>query len=90
MGANSIDGLIINTIVPLLFVNGSRARIPEFQDKALELLQAIAAESNSIVDEWSKAILGTYPIKTAADTQALLQLRNTSIATKNVCGLCMV
>ncbi len=88
LGANSIDGLIINTIVPLLFVYGAERGAPEFQDKALELLQAVAAESNSIVDEW-KAILGTYPIKTAADTQALLQLKHHYCNEKR-CLLCMV
>ncbi|MBK9460856.1 MAG: hypothetical protein IPN94_15855 [Sphingobacteriales bacterium] len=48
----------------------------------------LAAAKNSIVDEW-KAILGTYPIKTAADTQALLQLKHQYCNEKR-CLLCMV
>ena len=44
-----------------------------FQDKALALLESLKPEKNSIIDGWKN--LGVKP-ESAAQTQALLQLKN--------------
>jgi len=64
--------LIINTIVPFLFHYGRTRDLPVPKKRALELLEAIPAESNTIVEAWSK--LGVTA-RHAYQTQALLQLK---------------
>ena len=72
-GKNTLNGILINTLAPLLFIYGKEMGLPEFKNKAFALLEALPAEKNSIVEGWSK--LG-QKAKTAYDTQALLQLKN--------------
>jgi hypothetical protein len=71
MGANSIDSLIINAVVPVLFALGRHYNAEEYQDRAFDLLRAIPAERNAITKHWDD--LGV-PLSDAADTQALIQL----------------
>lgn len=73
LGALSIDTIIINTLVPFLFVYGKARGDDKLQNRALEYLSNLAPESNSVVNVWKS--LGLQP-KSAADTQAMLQLRN--------------
>lgn len=74
IGKNSIDILIINTVVPFLFTHAKR--VGGDVEKSLELLEQIPAESNSIIKNWSQ--LG-FPSENAFDSQAFLQLK------KNYC-----
>ncbi len=73
LGKSTIHLIVINTIVPFLFLYGKSKGISEYQDKAIHLLETLKGESNSIIDNWTK--LGENP-KSAYDTQALLQLKN--------------
>ncbi len=73
LGSTTIDTIIINTIAPVLFVYGSARDIPELKDKALQLLEQVPPESNSIVDHWKA--LG-MKAENAFQTQAQLQLYN--------------
>lgn len=73
LGKNAIQLLIINTIVPFLFLYGKRKADSTFKDKALRLLEEIAPEKNSTIEKWKG--LGMNP-DSAYQTQALLQLKN--------------
>lgn len=73
LGDESINNIIINTIVPFLFVYGKQKDEEKFVNKALLFLEQTTGESNSIIRKWEE--LGVS-VKTAHSTQALLQLKN--------------
>jgi hypothetical protein len=72
MGKPMIEMLIINAIVPLLFIYGKNTANVEVSDKALELLHELKAESNSIIKKWASLKINA---EDAYETQALLQLK---------------
>jgi len=71
LGRSSIEGLLINTICPLLVVYGKSRGEYIYVEGALKLLQHIKAEENKILRMWKD--LG-IKVSTAADSQALIQL----------------
>ena len=73
LGTSTIHLLIINTIVPFLFLYGTQKSIDSYREKALKFLEALAPEKNSIIEKWQT--LGINP-ESAYQTQALLQLKN--------------
>lgn len=73
LGLDAICNLIINTIVPFLFVYGDLNGKQDMKDKALDWLGQLPPESNSVISNWEK--LGVNP-ESALETQALLQLKN--------------
>lgn len=73
LGDDSIDIIIINTIVPFLFVYGKYKKEEKFVERALYFLENMDAENNSIIQKWERAGIAA---KSAYDTQALLQLKN--------------
>jgi len=73
LGKNAIHLLLINTIVPFLFLYGKRKAETSFRDRALQLLEEIKPEKNSTINKWKE--LGMEP-ESAYQTQALLQLKN--------------
>lgn len=73
LGKNAIQLLVINTIVPFLFLYGKRKADATFKDRALQLLEEVAPEKNSTIEHWKT--LGMNP-ESAYQTQALLQLKN--------------
>ncbi len=64
--------LIINAWVPLLFEYGAQHGMPQYSDRAVDILQELRPESNRIMRQWAEA--GIRPVS-AAQSQALLQLR---------------
>ena len=72
MSKSSIDGLIINVVAPLMFAYGQSHDRPELSDKAIDLLQALPAEHNSIVDLFKRAGI---KVADAFASQAVMQLR---------------
>ncbi len=72
LGRDAVHLLLINTIVPVLFFFGKQRGETRYQDKALDLLETVAPESNNIISNWRK--LGMAPVS-AYETQALLQLK---------------
>lgn len=72
LGRDAVHLLLINTIVPVLFLFGRERGETRYQDKALELLEAVEPESNAVIESWQK--LGVTPTS-AYETQALLQLK---------------
>lgn len=76
LGQLSKNILYINTVIPFLFCYGNQKNNQEIKDKALELLEQIPEERNSIISGWKN--LGLI-VNTAYDSQALLHLK------KNYC-----
>ncbi len=73
IGKQTIDVLLINTVVPFIFYHGKRNDNEAQQENALKLLEQIPAEDNRITKEWEK--LG-IKLKNAFDTQAVIELKN--------------
>lgn len=71
-GATALKVLIINTIVPTLFLYGHINSLDVYKEKSIDLLLEIKAEKNSKINNWAN--LG-FNIKTAYDSQALLELK---------------
>lgn len=68
----SLNLLIINTAVPLLFAYGRKTMDEDMVERAFNLLEQIPAERNYITRSWERAGLH---VSHAADSQALIQLR---------------
>ncbi|WP_319479045.1 DUF2851 family protein [uncultured Draconibacterium sp.] len=73
LGDTAAHILIINVIVPFLFVYGEKQNKHQLKNRALGFLENLPAESNSIISKW--ADLGVQA-RSAFDSQALLQLKN--------------
>ena len=71
-GKSAIDVLMINTVVPTVFLYGLLENNEQYKQKAVDYLSEIAPESNSTINKWSD--LG-FSISSAYDTQALLELK---------------
>jgi hypothetical protein len=86
IGVDGVNNIIINTLVPLLFVYGKSKAEEKYVDRALNLLEVIKPESNSIIDKWKQ-----YGVKagSAYQTQALIQLKNEYCSNKR-CLECAV
>lgn len=69
MGEQSRDSLIINTIVPIIFIYGKITGDEKLREKAVHLLENLAPEKNKILVEWRK--LGVR-VSSAFYSQALL------------------
>ncbi|GAB1454162.1 DUF2851 family protein [Draconibacterium sp.] len=73
LGETSVDMLIINVVIPFLFVYGEKQNKELLKNRALEFLEQLPAELNSIIEKWGK--LGVNS-RSAFESQALLQLKN--------------
>lgn len=79
LGETSVNTLIINVVIPFLFVYGEQQNKHHLKNRALEFLEELPAENNSIIRNWNN--LGIHT-RSAFDTQALLQLKNCYCKTK--------
>lgn len=86
LGKSTIHTLIINVIVPFIFLYGKKRDDSKLQQKALEFLDEIPAEKNSIIQGWEN--LGEK-FKTASKTQAFIQLK-TNYCTQQRCMECPI
>ena len=68
----SLNLLIINTCVPMLFAYGRHLMREELCDRAFDILEQLKPEQNHIVRMWSECGL---EVQTAGDSQALIQLK---------------
>lgn len=75
----TLDTIIINTIVPFLFAYGQMQGQENLCNQAVKLLYNLPAEKNKIVEKFNNLKFITL---SAADTQALLQLKNCYCDTK--------
>ncbi len=82
----SINLLIINTCVPMLFAYGRHAMKEELCDRAFDILEQLKAEQNHIIRMWRECGL---EVKTAGDSQALIQLKR-EYCDKRECLRCRI
>ena len=73
MGEASAISLVINTVVPFMFALGRQKDDQPMKDKALQLLQDLPGEDNSITKHWTAL---TMDNSSAANSQALIELKN--------------
>lgn len=73
LGDEAVNNIIINTVVPFLFVYGKQKANEVYVERSLQLLEDVSGEENSITGQWEKLKL---PVKNAYSTQALIQLKN--------------
>ena len=73
MGESSFDLILINTLVPFLFVYANHQNNSELRERALNFLTQTKAEQNSIVKRYKETGITA---KNAAQSQALLTLKN--------------
>lgn len=78
LGKPTIKILLINTVSPFLFAYGRYRGNEQMQEKALNLLEQLTPEQNSIISNWRLYCVTTT---SAFDTQALIHLK------KNYCDL---
>lgn len=72
MGRNTVDLIIINTIIPTLFAYGKYLNNESFVEQGIQLLEQIKPENNHIIRLWQECGL---QVEHAADSQALIQLK---------------
>jgi hypothetical protein len=72
IGKNMIDNLVINSLVPSLFAYGLHHKEEKYKIKALDWLEELAAEINSITKGFSGLELSN---RTAYDSQAYIELK---------------
>jgi hypothetical protein len=86
LGEEGLNSIIINTVVPFLFVYGKQRGEEKFADRALQFLEMLEAEQNSIVNSWRDAGL---KVSNAHSSQALIQLK-TEYCTAKKCLNCNI
>ena len=72
MSASTMNLLIINTAIPMLFAVGRHRQKEELCDRAFDFLEQLGAERNHIITMWKECGLD---VRTAGDSQALIQLK---------------
>jgi hypothetical protein len=72
LSPGSINLLMINTAIPMLFAYGRHQSKEVLCDRAFDFLEQLKAENNHIIRMWQQVGL---PVKTAGDSQALIQLK---------------
>jgi len=73
LGDSSVNMLIINVVIPFLFVYGEKQNKEFLKNRALEFLEQLPSEVNSIIEKWGKMGVNSH---SAFESQALLQLKN--------------
>lgn len=72
IGKNSIDILLINTVIPFLFAYARKRNNEDLAEKAIRFLENIPSEKNTIITHWNELGINST---SAFDSQALLQLK---------------
>lgn len=70
-GSQAADILLINAVIPVIFIYGQLSSKPDICEKAPLFLQNLSPEENSITENWK--ISGVIA-RSASDSQALIQL----------------
>jgi len=73
LGKETIHTIVINTISPLMFAYGISTANELYKEKAIEWLESLPAEKNTITKGWAAL---QWKAGTAMDSQALIQLKN--------------
>jgi Protein of unknown function (DUF2851) len=72
-GTTASDILLINAVIPVIFVYGKSRDDFEVCERAVSFLEEIKPEENTILTDWERAGIEAG---SAFDSQALIQLRN--------------
>lgn len=72
LSAASLNLLMINTAIPMLFAYGRHLLNEALCDRAFDFLEQLKAENNHIVRMWQECGM---PVENAGDSQALIQLK---------------
>lgn len=83
LGQSSIDLLLINLVAPILLAYGRRRSDTDITEKPVDMLMQLKGERNSIISKWAE--LG-MDVSTAANTQALLELKTNYCDAKKCLG----
>ena len=86
MSLRTIDLLLINCLIPVLFVYGKQKDTEKYRERAFSLLEALKAEKNFITKLFARAGI---KIENAADSQALIQLKR-EYCEKKKCIFCRI
>lgn len=86
LGAQMINNIIINTVVPVLFAYGIHHDEKAYREKAISWLEDISAEKNRITKGFESL---NFSNKNAFDSQALIQLKN-EYCNKKLCLRCAI
>jgi hypothetical protein len=73
LGQSSVDVLLLNTLALFLFSYGRHLQLQYYIDRSLKLLENLPGENNNIIADFDVA---GVKIKTAFESQALLELKN--------------
>ncbi len=73
MGEDAKYSILINTIIPFLFMYGEKKGDNNLKDRSVSFLEQIPAEKNSIIEHWSAAGIQS---DNAFYSQSLIQLKN--------------
>jgi hypothetical protein len=86
LGTVAIDNIIINSIVPFMFVYGDYKGVEDYKDKAVALLEQLSSEQNNIIEKFME--LGLKSVH-ASNSQSLLELKNEYCSFKKClnCGI---
>lgn len=71
LGEEKFNLILINVIVPFYFLYGDNRNIAYLKDRAIEILEQLPSEKNSIIKKWEKVGITA---DNALESQALLQL----------------
>lgn len=82
----SLNLLLINTVIPLLFAYGQQRGEEKYCDRAFDFLDALKPENNHIVRMWKECGLD---VENAGDSQALIQLKK-EYCDKKECLRCRI
>ncbi len=86
MSLSTLEIILINTVVPMMFAYGTKKNLPDLSEKSLNLLESIKPESNSIVTHFKRAGI---TVEHAGDSQALIQLKR-EYCEKKKCLYCRI
>ena len=86
LGKDAVNNIMINTISVFLFFYGTYKKEQKYIDKAVQWLEEIEPETNTITTNWKN--LGLLS-KNAFDSQSLIELKN-SYCSKKKCLLCNI
>jgi hypothetical protein len=86
MSGATVELIMINNVIPFLFVYGKLKGQLLYQDQAFALLESIPPESNSIIRKFAE--FGIVPVS-ASQSQALLELK-TNYCDRKMCLECRI
>ncbi|MDA3879888.1 MAG: DUF2851 family protein [Prolixibacteraceae bacterium] len=86
IGESSLNNILINTVVPFLYLYGERQNKEILKQRAINLLESLPPEKNKITESWKTLGINA---ENAYETQALIELKNNYCETKK-CLHCQI